>query len=109
MMGRAETKLRGHGLLAAALALCLGGCRGTSTIVGPGDDGAPNAPGMGGAGATGKGGAAGPTGGSGGAAPATEMDGWPSFMPTMPSQLRRLTSEQYAATVATLLGVSTAG
>jgi len=35
--------------------------------------------------------------------------GWPSFGPTQAFQLRRLTVEQYEATVRTLLGVSTDG
>src|SRR5256885_11299654 len=36
-------------------------------------------------------------------------DGWPSFAPARSFQLRRLTNEQYAATVQTLLSVSVAG
>lgn len=36
-------------------------------------------------------------------------DGWPSFAPTTSYGLRRLTTEQYLATVKTLLGVSSTG
>jgi hypothetical protein len=36
-------------------------------------------------------------------------DGWPLFKPSQAFQLRRLTTEQYTATVQTLLGVSTMG
>src|SRR5262245_59248025 len=36
-----------------------------------------------------------------------EPAGWPSFEPTRSFSLRRLTTEQYLATVRTLLGVST--
>jgi hypothetical protein len=55
-------------------------------------------------------GSAGTGGGGPGAVPMENPnDGWPAFMPTASFQLRRLTSEQYTATVQTLLGVSTAG
>ncbi|MFO0727326.1 MAG: DUF1592 domain-containing protein [Myxococcota bacterium] len=41
--------------------------------------------------------------------PAALTDGWPSFGPHAAVQLRRLTTEQYLASVKSLLGVSTAG
>jgi Protein of unknown function (DUF1592)/Protein of unknown function (DUF1588)/Protein of unknown function (DUF1595)/Protein of unknown function (DUF1585) len=41
--------------------------------------------------------------------PLTLTNGWPSFAPNDVAQLRRLTTEQYVASVQTLLGVSTTG
>jgi hypothetical protein len=46
---------------------------------------------------------------SGGAGGSSTQAGWPAFGPIQSFQLRRLTNEQYLATVQTLLGVSTDG
>src|SRR4051794_4551827 len=92
----------GHGLLGArvaALALSLG-CAGQ--IV-PLDEAGPT-----GAGGTRSGGT-GATGGSKAPGSSSGGDGGPAFVPTTSFQLRRLTTEQYKATVETLLGGSTAG
>ncbi len=45
----------------------------------------------------------------GGSAEGNPQDGWPNFGATTSYQLRRLTNEQYAASVQSLLGVSAAG
>src|SRR5450432_1285567 len=51
----------------------------------------------------------GPTGGGTGGPGAPVADGWPSFKPSQSFQLRRLTTEQYTASVQTLLGIGTDG
>jgi len=52
----------------------------------------------------------GTTGGMTGGGPGGPVaEGWPSFKPSQSFQLRRLTTEQYTATVQTLLGISATG
>jgi hypothetical protein len=108
-MKRAETELRRHAALAPTLLLCLGACTGRvggGTGVGAGAGAGAgttgNSPGTGGVVTTMGAGGAGGTG-----APAA--DGWPSFAPSTSFGLRRLTTEQYVATVQTLLGGSATG
>ncbi|HEV8248318.1 MAG TPA: DUF1587 domain-containing protein, partial [Polyangiaceae bacterium] len=47
--------------------------------------------------------------GSGGTSSTSGGDGWPTFAASRAFQLRRLTNEQFTASVETLLGVSTEG
>jgi hypothetical protein len=103
-MKRAEENTRGL-VVALALAVWTGACTGKIAGDVGGAGGAAGA-GGGGAGSPGGAGALGAAGAGGGGAVA---DGWPSFTPTTSFGLRRLTTEQYANTVKTLLGVSTAG
>jgi len=90
-------KVGGVVVIALVTSACTGACTGTI-----GDLGAP-------VGANGVAGARGGGTGGAGAPPATVSDGWPHFTATTAFGLRRLTSEQYLATVQTLLGVSTDG
>jgi Protein of unknown function (DUF1592)/Protein of unknown function (DUF1588)/Protein of unknown function (DUF1595)/Protein of unknown function (DUF1587)/Protein of unknown function (DUF1585) len=82
------------------LTIALASCDGS--ISDPGDQGDPT-----GGSSTGTNG--GPTGGGPGDPSVPVADGWPLFNPSQAFQLRRLTTEQYTASVQTLLGVSVTG
>jgi Protein of unknown function (DUF1592)/Protein of unknown function (DUF1588)/Protein of unknown function (DUF1595)/Protein of unknown function (DUF1585)/Protein of unknown function (DUF1587) len=101
-MRRAPSKLLGRAL-AIACALGLAACVRGQIAGGAGDE-----PGGGGAGNGGNAGSAG-AGGAPGPVPSGSNDGWPAFGPAASFQLRRLTTEQYTATVETLLGIKASG
>jgi Protein of unknown function (DUF1592)/Protein of unknown function (DUF1588)/Protein of unknown function (DUF1595)/Protein of unknown function (DUF1587)/Protein of unknown function (DUF1585) len=102
-MKRAEENVRRlvRGVAVLALGACSGQIQGGA---GAGTTGSAGMSGAAGAVVAGYSGAA----GAAGATTAT-TDGWPAFAPTTAYGLRRLTNEQYANTVRTLLGVSTTG
>jgi len=95
-MKRAREQIHCGAALVATLAAASGIAACTANVGDPGGSGGGTA--GGGAGMAGNPPAGSPAG-----------DGWPVFGATETFGLRRLTSEQYAATVQTLLGVSTAG
>src|SRR5258708_3003568 len=97
-MKRAVGKLRDRALILPVLVLCASACTGR---VGGSGGSAAGAAGSGSAGSstTGMGGTS-PTGTTGAAGTTSPTnDGWPGFAPTTSFQLRRLTTEQYTATV----------
>jgi len=100
-MKRGRQKLRERLVIGSAVLLGLGGCTGRVS------GGAGVA--AGGAGSSGGATAAAGTTGAAGATSSPTAAGWPAFGPTATFGLRRLTTEQYETSAATLLGVATTG